>query len=72
MKSKEKCLENNFIRRFLIEIYYLFFLIFILNGIDNRIGDDGAKAIGKALEVNRTLTNLDLQSMFIDSLFIYY
>ena len=30
--------------------------------LDNKIGDDGARALAEALEVNSTLTNLHLRS----------
>ena len=32
--------------------------------LDNEIGDDGGKALGKALEVNQTLQSLNLKCMW--------
>ena len=42
----------------LYSVYYLFINLFI----DNKIGYEGAKAIGEALKTNTTLTEIDLWS----------
>ena len=40
----------------------------MLNAINNKIGAEGAKAIGEALKINATLTELDVSDQIFNQL----